>query len=185
MTEPVAVAFRTPTRAEMAVRQRWLGDPTFMSYNAGWDIDVPAHHADTGCVDFPPETWSAWYDAWIGGPDRAYWFVEDADGQVVGHAHYHLAPDANGLRIAHIGASIHPDHRGLGLGAATFAELVRRVRASGAADVAENGFESTRTAAVRVHLALGFLPVGEEGAGTARPVTTYRLTLEPAPPARL
>jgi len=184
MIEPAPVVFRIPARAEMAVRQRWLGDAAFMSYNAGWDIDVPAYHADTGCVDFPPETWDAWYDAWIGGPDRAYWFVEDEDGRVVGHAHYHLAPDSDGLRIAHIGASILPDHRGRGLGAATFAELVRRVRASGGADVAQNSFESTRTAAVRVHEALGFLPVGEEGAGTARPVTTYRLTLQPTPPDR-
>lgn len=92
------VEFRAPERAEMALRQQWLANPEFMSYNAGWAVEFAGYHRDTGCVDFPPEVWDAWYDAWVGGADRDYWFVEDAQQHIVGHAHYRIEIDEDGWR---------------------------------------------------------------------------------------
>ncbi|MBN9104545.1 MAG: GNAT family N-acetyltransferase [Propionibacteriaceae bacterium] len=176
------VRFRTPCREELAIRQQWLGDPGFMAYNVGWEVDVPSYHRDTGCVDFPPEVWDAWYDSWIGRPERDYWFVEDAAGQFVGHAHYRVEQDEGGRRVAHIGASVHPDHRRRGLGQATFAELVRRIGTAGVADVARNELDAGRVAAIRIHRALGFNP----GAVSVDPVhgeiTTWELIIDPAAP---
>lgn len=76
------VAFRTPRREEMVIRQQWLADPAFMSYNVGWAVDFPGYHRDTGCVDFPPDAWDAWYDHWIGHGKRDYWFVQHSSGQL-------------------------------------------------------------------------------------------------------
>ncbi|MFT4295172.1 MAG: GNAT family N-acetyltransferase [Micropruina sp.] len=170
------IEFRAPNRAEMALRQEWLADPEFMSYNAGWAVEFAGYHRDTGCVDFPPEVRGVWYHVWVGGVDRDYWFVEDARQHIVGHAHYRIEIDEDGRRVAEIGASIHPDHRRRGLGLATFAELVRRLKSPGRVDVVRNSFEETRTGAVRIHLALGFRPVDvDAGLDSGRPVTTYEL----------
>lgn len=175
----VEVAFRTPRRDELAIREQWLADPGFMAYNAGWAVDFPGYHRDTGCVDFPPDAWDAWYDHWIGRGERDYWFVQDSSGQLVGHAHYRVEP-ADGRRVAHLGASVHPDHRGRGLGYATFAELVRRVEAAGVADVARNELDAGRVAAIRIHRALGFRPgVVSDELDPARPVTVWELPLQP------
>lgn len=173
-----AVRFRTPFRAEMAIRQRWLADPAFMAYNAGWNIDHASYHPDTGCVDFPPEAWDAWYDHWVGRRVREYWFVEDVTGQLVGHAHYHVEHEPDGRRVASIGAAIHPDHRRRGLGLATFAELVRRIEDTDVADVARNELDAGRAAAIRIHQTLGFQPGDASGElDPARPVTIWELPL--------
>lgn len=162
----------------MAIRQRWLADPAFMAYNAGWNIDHASYHPDTGCVDFPPEGWDAWYDHWVGQRVRDYWFVEDVTGQPVGHAHYHVEHEPGGRRVANIGAAIHPDHRRRGLGLATFAELVRRIEDTDVADVARNELDAGRAAAIRIHRTLGFQPGDASGElDPARPVTTWELPL--------
>lgn len=172
------VRFRTPRREEMAIRQRWLADPEFMAYNAGWDVDHPSYHSDTGCIDFPPESWDAWYDQWIGRGIRDYWLVEDAAGRPVGHAHYHVETGPEGRRVAAIGASVHPDRRRRGFGLATFAELIRRLREAGVADLARNEFEAGRTAAIRIHQALGFRSgIASDEVDSARPATTWELVL--------
>lgn len=172
------VRFRTPLRPEMAIREQWLADPEFMAYNAGWNVDRPGYHRDTGCVDFPAEAWDSWYASWIGQADRDYWFVEDADGRLVGHAHFHVVTDADGRRAAEIGASVHPHHRRRGLGLATFAELVRRLCEAGVAEVARNELDVGRLAAIRIHQTLGFQPGVVSGElDPTRPVATWNLSL--------
>lgn len=150
-----------------------------MAYNAGWDVDDVRYHRDTGCVDFPPGDWDAWYDSWIGQGVRDYWFVEDDSARVVGHAHYRVEREADGRRVAHIGASVHPEHRRRGLGLTTFAELVRRLRDADVADVARNEFDAGRVAAVRIHRALGFEPVAVADDPVHGPITTWELVLNP------
>jgi DNA gyrase subunit B len=171
------VRFRTPRRDEMAIRQRWLADPEFMAYNAGWDVDDVRYHRDTGCVDFPPGDWDAWYDSWISQGVRGYWFVEDGSGRVVGHAHYRVEREGDGRRVAHIGASVQPDHRRHGLGLATFAELVRRLRDDGVADLARNELDAGRIGAIRIHRALGFRPGAVVNDPVHGPITTWELVL--------
>lgn len=173
------VRFRTPLRSEMAIREQWLADPGFMAHNAGWNVDHPSYHRDTGCVDFPPEAWDSWYASWVGQADRDYWFIEDSAGRLVGHAHFHVVTEADGRRVAEIGACVHPHHRRRGLGLATFAELVRRLCEAGVADVARNDLDAGRVAAIRIHHTLGFRPgaVSEELDPT-RPTTTWDLSLD-------
>lgn len=169
-----------------SVSSGWLIPSSWRTTQAG-DVNLPAYHRVTGCIDFPPEAWDAWYDDWVGQPGRDYWFVEDSDGELVGHAHYHVEAEHDGRRIAEIGASIHPRHRLRGLGLAAFAELVRRIRDARVADVVRNEFEPGRVAAVRIHRALGFRPASSrDELDPSRSVLTWDLPLrEPSDTGRV
>lgn len=150
----LAITLRHPTLDEMSLRQAWLADRYMMSFNRGWALKARGYDNATGCLEFPPDVWPAWYDAWVRQPsDRNYWFI-DLQGHAVGHAFFRL--DTQDGRVAHVGVNVVPAQRGRGLGVSALGLLLDEIRRDGRAAVAVNEFEDTRVAAVRLHRALGF-----------------------------
>lgn len=44
-----------PQLEDLWFYQQMMSDPETMSYNAGWNVDYPGYHRDTGCIDYPDE----------------------------------------------------------------------------------------------------------------------------------
>lgn len=44
-----------PQPEDLWFYQQMMSDPETMSYNAGWNVDYPGYHRDTGCIDYPDE----------------------------------------------------------------------------------------------------------------------------------
>ena len=55
-----------PKPEDLWFYRQMMSDPETMSYNAGWDVNYPGYHRDTGCIDCPDEALANWYDPWIG-----------------------------------------------------------------------------------------------------------------------
>ena len=55
-----------PKPEDLWFYRQMMSDPETMSYNAGWDVNYPGYHRDTGCIDYPDEALANWYDPWIG-----------------------------------------------------------------------------------------------------------------------
>lgn len=141
-----------------------------MSYNAGWDLVHPGYDNETGCVEWPEPEWDA-FEARITLPaeQQGYFFVEDAAGTPLGHAHYWVANN-----VAEIGFNIVPNHRGQGFGHAALQLLLDRIWATTHVDAATNEFEESRAAASAAHLRAGFSRTGTGGT-EAKPTTLWRL----------
>lgn len=164
--------FFVPSRSELYVRQAWLADPEFMSYNAGWDVDYPGYDGVTGCIDWPESQWAAFEDRLRLPADRqGYFYVRDTTARaVIGHAHY----EVDGQGAAHIGINVVPAWRGRGVGERVLRLLVERIWRDTAADQIVNEFEDDRTPAVRTHLRCGFVPDAEMHDDRGRPTRTWR-----------
>lgn len=168
------LSLRIPERAEFATRQAWLADPDFMSYNAGWRIDIPGYDVGTGCVDWPESQWGAFEERLCRPRDeQGYCFVIDLlTGATLGHVHYTV----DGC-VASIGFNVIPSHRGQGLGSEFLELLLERIREETEVTEVVNEFEDERVAAVKVHKAAGFRPDPDVSNEYGRPTRTWRLPL--------
>jgi RimJ/RimL family protein N-acetyltransferase len=164
--------FHVPSRAEFHLRQAWMADPEFMSYNSDWDVSCPGYDRVTGCIDWPESQWAA-FEARLRLPaDRqGYFYVRDTKaGAVIGHAHYEVDAES----AAHIGINIVPAWRGRGLGESVLRLLVERIWRDTAADQIVNEFEDDRAPAVCTHRRCGFVPDPETHDDRGRPARTWR-----------
>lgn len=165
---------RVPERRDFVMRQAWLADPDFMSYNVGWSVDSPGYDPVTGCIDWLESQWDA-FEVGLCQPlsERGYFFVVDGcTGVPIGHVHYAVDGD-----VAAIGFNVIPARRGEGLGAAFLGLLLERVRWETRATEVVNEFEDGRVAALRVHQDAGFRPDPGTSSAYGRPVRTWRLNL--------
>ena len=126
-----------------------------MAYNRGYDLDAEGYHQDTGCVDFPEQQWQGWHSHWAGRePERFYAYLKQSDGSFVGEVNFHRAEDA-----CSIGIVIDTRYRGKGYCKQGLELLIDRARRAGVKRL-RNEFEYSRIAAMKGHLAAGFLPAG-------------------------
>lgn len=163
-----------PDASELGVRQAWLRDPAMMAYNVGWDVPHPGYDRTTGCIEWPEDEWPAFLQRYAPEhePDAGYFYLQDAaTGAFFGHVHYRVERPA---REAHIGINVVPSDRRQGLGLAGLRLLIGHLWRATDAVVIVNEFEPSRTAAVRLHAAAGFRPVGaSEHSG--RPIERWEL----------
>jgi hypothetical protein len=50
-----------PQYNELLFREQLLADPETMAFNR-FKEPMEDYHPDTGCIDFPRNTWALWYD---------------------------------------------------------------------------------------------------------------------------
>ncbi len=142
------------SRAQMPFRQALLADAATMAYNAPW---CPPD----GTLPFPENDWDAWLARWTNRePERFCGYVVNEDNVPVGEVCWYD-------QGAGMGVVIHFDHRGHGYGAEALQLLIARAFSHPEISRLENQFESTRTAAMRTHLAAGFVPAGTDANGSA------------------
>ncbi len=149
------VHLHIPTLDEMWYRQKIMQDPATMSYNKGYDIDSPDYDRETGCIFFPREEWTGWYDYFVGRePERFYaYIVNDTDGAFIGEVNLHRS---NCGSWHEMGIVIEARYRGHGYSRCALKLLL--VHAFEKMNVSEvrNDFEEPRIAAMKTHLSVGF-----------------------------
>lgn len=148
-----------PKPEDLWFRQKLLGDPESMSYNRGYELDIPTYHKDTGCIDFPKEAWEGWYSRWVGAePERFYAYLRDGD--FLGEVNLY---ETDGPGVYEMGIVLHSSQRGKGYARAGMALLLDHAFGEMGAGEVTNRFERTREAALKVHQDAGFQVTGEEG----------------------
>lgn len=188
-----------PTRDLFYLRKAWLADPSFMSFNAGWHLQLPTYNNATGCVDWPETEWDSFEQRLqLPSSKQGYFYVrcesesvdesgdagsacEEAAGrgggasdpqyEFVGHAHYWVSGD-----VAEIGINILPSFRKRGHGHAVLGLLIDVIRHKTTCSEVVNCFEDERVAAVRLHRRSGFIPDVDAEEFSGRKVRTWRLT---------
>lgn len=133
---------------------KMMTDPATMAYNAPW-------FPPDGCIPEPEAEWEDMQKEWIGhAPKRFYAFLQRiSDGVFVGDVNYHESSVPGRYDM---GIVIHAPERGKGYGKQGLLLLVHRAFAVDGIPLLCNDFETTRSAACRIHLNAGFREVGRE-----------------------
>ena len=154
MKDGERLRLQIPRREELWFYQQLLADPETMAYNAPW-------FPPDGCIDFPESDWAAWHSQWIGQePERFYAYLRrESDGAFVGNVNYHYVPEEDWWDL---GILIYAPERGKGYGKQGLALLAERAFRVGGVSRLHNVFEETRSAAFRIHRAVGFRETGRE-----------------------
>ena len=160
MNRPEELELHIPSVEDMRFAQILQEDPDTMSYNAGWAVDFPGYHPDTGCIDLPPEKWAEKHYRLVGRePDRFYAFVrEKKSGRFVCEVNFHYTPDKKWWDM---GVLVYAPYRGRGYGARCLEMLLHRAFVVCGVECLHNDFEETRAAAMAIHEKAGFRRVGE------------------------
>ena len=118
------IVLYTPRLEDLWFREKFMGDPATMSYNAAWG----------GTIPFPKDAWAAWYGKWVehGDETRRYYryLLEEESGAFVGEVAYHWDADRN-IFLADV--IVAAEHRGRGFGKAGLALLCRAAKENGVA----------------------------------------------------
>lgn len=146
--------------AWMPFRRSMLEDPATMAYNAPYS-------PPDGTIPFPESKWAAWLGRWTEKePERFCGYVLDGDTPV-GEVCWHGMGDD-------IGVVIRADYRGCGYGREALALLMARAFSHPEITHLRNTFETDRDPAMRLHLSMGFVPIGEEDGLTVVEMTRER-----------
>ncbi len=110
-----------PKLEDLWFRRQMLADEETMSYNRAWG----------GTIDFPEESWSAWYERWIAEPGDRRWYRYLKDGdRFVGEIAWHYDGE---LRHYTADVIIYSKYRRQGYGNAALELLCAAARESGIA----------------------------------------------------
>lgn len=147
-----------PKLNELWFRQEMLSDPSTMSYNANYD-EFEGYNKDTGCIDFPKTKWADWYGFWVDNePKRFYAYIRrTADGVFVGEINFHFTPEEDRWDM---GIVIYAPYRGNGYAVPALRLMLEHAFKDCGVTKLHNYFETTRYAAVKAHLAVGFRDAG-------------------------
>ncbi len=117
----MSVLLKIPAFEELSFRQQLLRDEATMQYN----------HAYGGTIDFAFDRWENWYARWILDRSGAHFYryvFDEALGQYVGEAAYHLDAD-NGRYLCDV--IIHAQYRRRGCGGQALHLLCEAARGNG------------------------------------------------------
>lgn len=153
-----------PKPEELWFRQKMQADPATMSYNAGWNVDFPGYHRDTGCVDFPPGSWASWHAAWVNRePKRFYAYIRRSSDQVwLGEVNFHYTPVSGWWDM---GILLYAPFRGKGYSRPALQRLLDHAFRDCGVTRLHNDFEPGRHAARKLHRDAGFREIGTDGDG--------------------
>ena len=144
-----------PSIDELWYRQTILMQPDTMSYNKGFDLDLPLYHKDTGCIEFPKEKWEKWYSFWIDNKPTTFYayILRESDHQFIGEVnlHYNSKNDWYDMGIV-----IESKFRGKGYSKDALNLLLETAFTTYTARAVHNDFENTRDIAYKLHLSAGF-----------------------------
>ena len=126
---------------------KMTSDPETMAYNAPW-------FPPDGCIPNPEKEWKRLCAEWIDGePERFYAYLRrTSDGAFVGDVCFHRTPECGWWDM---GVVIYAPERGKGYGKQGLNLLAKHAFSHGVTCL-HNTFETTRDAAYKMHLAVGF-----------------------------
>lgn len=145
-----------PKIDDLWYREQCMADPNTMSYNAGYDVSYSGYHYDTGCIDFPPNTWESWYNNKMSNPNFYYAYIKDEDnGEFVGYLNFNLQSDG----YATMGIVIESSHRGNGYMKPALAKMISVAKERGV-KVLTDTVPENRVGAMKAFYDMGFKVVG-------------------------
>lgn len=155
MCSEETVRLHAPSLDELWYRQKIMQDPATMDYNRGYAIDSHGYDRETGCILFPREEWTEWYDYFIGRePERFYaYIIKSTDGEFIGEVNLHRSRSGSWHEM---GIVIEARYRGHGYSRCALELLLRYAFDEMNAAEVRNDFEETRIAAMKTHLSVGF-----------------------------
>ena len=144
-----------PMFDELWYRQKLIQDVKTMSYNKGYDISFEGDHKDTGCIDFPKESWQEWFEYFINKePERFYaYIVRLEDDTFIGEVNIHKS---HGEPWHEMGIVLEAKYRCQGYATEALNLLLTHAFNKLNITAIHNSFEEMRTAAVYTHLSAGF-----------------------------
>ena len=140
-----------PDLTELWYRQKLLSDPDTMCFNRSSD--------NCGCIDFPDDVSSDWYNYWINGfPMRYYaYVVRVSDGTFIGEVWLHKNEEIVFYDDYYeMGIIIENKFRCVGYGSEALNLLLDVAFCELGAASVHNSFESFRSDALKTHLNSGF-----------------------------
>lgn len=164
-----SLSLHVPEYKELWYRQKILGDPETMRYNAGYNLGFDGYDNMTGCIDFPETDWEKWYNYFIGcEPYRYYAYIVNTDGEFVGEVNLHMSDESN---VFDMGIVLEAKRRGKGYAVEALKMLLKQAFEKMNADAVCNEFEDERLSAVKIHLDAGFEAVEKKNG-----ITVYKIT---------
>ncbi|MDE7105605.1 MAG: GNAT family N-acetyltransferase [Anaeroplasmataceae bacterium] len=144
-----------PQKEDLWYRQRMMEDPKTMEYNKGYILDSKNYNNESGCILFPKEDWDDWYEYFIHNePDRYYAYIlRKSDHAFLGEVCLRQMDDTNEYEMGIVIESI---HRGKGYSLGALKLLLEIAFEKFYAEAVHNSFEEERTAALHLHLNVGF-----------------------------
>ncbi len=149
MTDSLKLYIPNPSDGWFYIRM--MTDPETMAYNAAW-------FPPDGCIPDPEKEWERLCGEWIGAePELFYAYLRrESDGAFVGDVCFHYTPECGWWDM---GIVICASERGKGYGKAGLDLLAAYAFSHGVTRL-HNEFETTRSAAYRIHRAVGFRETG-------------------------
>lgn len=126
-----------------------------MSYNKGYDMSFDAYDKKTGTIAFPKDEWEEWYTYFIDRePLRFYaYIVRKSDNAFIGEVNIHKNEGEDWYEM---GVILEAKYRGMGYSEEALRLLLKHAFEELNADSVRNDFEAERTAALHIHLKVGF-----------------------------
>ncbi len=147
-----------PKIKDLWFRRDCMADPLTMAYNAGYDVSYDGYHYDTGCIDFPEESWEEWYNTKMKNPNFFYAYIQDEDtADFVGYVNFNKNPQSGS---ATMGVVVKSDYHGMGYMRPAMEALLIEAERSGV-KVLTDTVPETRDHALKVFYSYGFEKVGE------------------------
>lgn len=147
-----------PKVEDLWFRQECMSDPETMSYNAGYNVSNYGYHFDTGCIDFPKESWKIWHNEKMSNPNFYYAYILDTDtNKFVGYLNFNKNPQT---QKATMGIVINSQFRGMGYMRPAMEKLFEEAKAR-EVSVLTDTVPQSRQKALKVFFDLGFEKVGE------------------------
>ena len=151
------IELHVPTIEELYFRQECMSDSETMSYNAGYDVNFTGYHRDTGCIDFPKESWENWHKNKLTNPNFFYAYIYDkTKRKFVGYVNFNKNPETE---KATMGIVIKSEFHGQGYMRPAMKLLIEKARLMGVKYLTDTVPE-TRVRALKVFYDLGFEKCG-------------------------
>ena len=149
------IYLHVPEFNELWYRKKLMEDAHTMSYNKGYPA-FEGYNSETGCIAFPESEWEEWYQYFVGRePKRFYaYIVRKTDNVFIGEVNLH---ESSENAWHEMGIVIEAKYRGKGYAADALKQLIDYGMEQMKVKAIHNVFEEEREAAIRTHLAAGFL----------------------------
>lgn len=150
-----AITLYVPKLEDYWYEQKLLSDVETMYYNAGYDTDIEGYDYNTGCIEFPPETWKEKFES---RKDNDIYLAYIKDGNdFVGYISYQYDKSRN---IYECGLLIESKQRDKGYAKKALKLLLDIARYAGVKEI-YSCFEDGRGSISNIFLDIGFEIVKE------------------------
>lgn len=152
------VELRIPNLEDMKYRKAWMLDPKTMSYNKGFNLDIPGYDAKTGTIKKSDEELQVWYKKWINNePDRCFFYIYEVGVNTpIGETYFYKDDEKYKMGILII-----DEYRGCGYSEPALRELMKIAFLKYGISELTDTFPISREAARKLFKKCGFVESNE------------------------